>query len=148
MTQVDYCPLGGFLVENRRFQKTCVCLSAKDVRFTEVLLHRLPTKMPFGVLSEPSKEGPKSLSFKPCVETFSGTTFFHHFFIFGTKISAGEPQSIIEAHPLFANLTDRDQEVPFQGGDMPRVQTSTVPKPVRNSNASKCDWMFWKFNYL
>ena len=57
-------------------------MSAKELRFTEVLLHRPQTQMPLGFFSEPSKEDPKSLSFNPPVDTLSGTSFFHNYFDF------------------------------------------------------------------
>ena len=99
-----------------------VCLWQKRRRFTEWHLHRLQTQMPFGVLSEPSKEGPKSLSFNPPVELISGTRNFYHFFHFLKKISAcsGELQSIIETHLLFANVTDREvRKSPSKGATCP-----------------------------
>ena len=79
--------------------------------------------MPFGVLSEPSKEGPKSLSFNPPVELISGTRNFHHFFHFLNKnirMLWRAPEHHWDTSVLRKSHWLRGQEIPFQGGDMPR----------------------------
>ena len=127
-----FCPLeGGFLVENRRVQKACVCLfvclCAKTVRFAEWYLHRGQTQIPLGVLRGASKEGPKSLSFNPPVELISGTRKFEHFFDFLNKnigMLCWTPERDLDAFSLRKSHLPTHRQPPSRGRHAPRVQTS------------------------